>query len=269
MTEREKYLFDLWGYVVIEDALSEEELTAANAAIAHHSDLIENREPGLSEGHADLKGQSGRGELTQNPLTFEHPWCDPFRNMLTHPKTVDVFNEILGIGFRLDHGPGLITMDNGTEGHRFHGGSTFDPSQFHHFYHEQIHCGLTVAAWQLAEIKPGDGGFACIPGSHKANYRTPMSVLTLKENWDCIKQISAPAGSLIVFTEALIHGTLPWIPADRERRSILFKYAPGYLAWGSAFTECPIQDPTIAELAMFEPPHRPGRVTLGDDPRST
>ena len=29
------------------------------------------------------------------------------------------------------------------------------------------HSGLTVVAWQLADIGPGDGGFGCLIGSHK------------------------------------------------------------------------------------------------------
>ncbi len=210
-------------------------------------------------------GQTGRGELRQNPLTFERPWCEPFRRMLTHPCTIDLFNEILGPGFRLDHGPGLIRMVNGTEGHRLHGGMTFDPSQYHHFAHGQMHCGLCVAAWQLTDVLPGDGGFACIPGSHKANYRIPPEVTRLEEDWGCVEQVVSPAGSVVVFNEALVHGTLPWQPDDRERRSILFKCSPGFLAWGSPHTQCPIADPTPAEEALYAPPRRTGRPTLGED----
>ena len=35
MTDAEKYLFDVHGYLVIENALSPEELEAANAAVDH------------------------------------------------------------------------------------------------------------------------------------------------------------------------------------------------------------------------------------------
>ena len=36
MTPKELFLFDLWGYVVIEDVLTPEEVAAANAAVEHH-----------------------------------------------------------------------------------------------------------------------------------------------------------------------------------------------------------------------------------------
>ena len=37
-------------------------------------------------------------------------------DMLAHPKTMPHLNTILGEGWRLDHGPGLIAMDKGCEG---------------------------------------------------------------------------------------------------------------------------------------------------------
>ncbi len=266
MNDRERFLFDLQGYLVVEDALTREEVAAANAAIEHHVDLVQRREPGLAQGAEHLVAPTGRGELQQNPLTFERPWCEPFRCMLTHPRVIDIFNEILGTGFRLDHGPGLIQMDDETEGHRLHGGMTFDPSQYHGFTHGRMHCGLSVAAWQLTDVRPGDGGFACIPGSHKANYRPPLELLKLDEDWGCVEQVAAPAGSVVIFNEALVHGTLPWRPADRMRRSILFKYSPGFMAWGSPHGKCPIADPTPEEEAIYEDPRRTGRPALGEGP---
>ena len=263
MNEKERFLFDLRGYVVVEDALAPSDLIAANAAVDHHLHLIRKREPGLAQGGENLVAATGRGEFRQDPLTFERPWCEPFREMLTHPAIVDIFNELLGPGFRLDHGPGLIQMDNTTEGHRLHGGMTFDPSQYHGFSHGRMHCGLCVAAWQLTDVEPGDGGFACIPGSHKANYKPPLEVLKLDQDWGCVDQVAAPAGALVIFNEALVHGTLPWRPADRLRRSVLFKYSPGFISWGAPHQQCPFADATPEEAALYEPPRRTDRPELG------
>ncbi len=264
MTEQEQFLFDLRGYVVIENVLTPEEVSAGNTAVDHHLDLVQKREPGLAQGGKHLVAATGRGELRQNPLSFERPWCEPFRRMLTHSKSVDVFNEVLGAGFRLDHGPSLIQMDSITEGHRLHGGMTFDPSQYHGFNHGKMHCGLCVAAWQLTDVTPGDGGFACIPGSHKANYQPPVAVLKLDADWGCVEQVVAAAGAVVIFNEALVHGTLPWQPAERLRRSILFKFSPGFMSWGTPHEGCPIADPTPEEMALYEPPRRKERTTLGE-----
>ena len=50
MTDNEKFLFDLWGYVVIEDVLTPDEVALANEAVDRHAHLIANRDPGLSHG---------------------------------------------------------------------------------------------------------------------------------------------------------------------------------------------------------------------------
>ena len=50
-----------------------------------------------------------------------------------------------------------------------------------------MQCGLCVAAWQLTEVREGDGGFACVPGSHKSNYRPPQHVLSTEDGMGCIR----------------------------------------------------------------------------------
>ncbi len=262
MTDDEKFLFDLNGYLCIENVLTGDEVAAANATLDKHDHLIEKIEPILSGNSQALKGQTGRGSFKGNLLTLEHPWCDPFRLMLTHPKIVDIFNEVLDEGFRLDHGPGLITADHTTEGHQLHGAMTFDESEYHHFTHGQIRCGLCVAAWILTDVHDGDGGFCCIPASHKLNYKPSMEVINCQAHTDLVKQIVCPAGSLVIFNEAMVHGALPWQARGRQRRAVLFKYGPGFIAWAGPSHECPIPDPTEDELAIFQMPHRRGRKTI-------
>ena len=73
MTEKEAFLFDLWGYVLLEGVLDGGQMRRANEAVDRHSGLIRNREPGLSGGSEALAGDSGRGEFQRYPLTFERP----------------------------------------------------------------------------------------------------------------------------------------------------------------------------------------------------
>ena len=76
MTNDEKYLFDLMGYIVIEDALTPEEVARCNAAIDHHIDQMTDQRT-LSGGSKALEGTSTRKDLG-GMLSWEHPWCDPF-----------------------------------------------------------------------------------------------------------------------------------------------------------------------------------------------
>jgi hypothetical protein len=136
MSDPERYLFDLRGFLVVEDLLTEAELAACNEAIDRHRDLIRSRPPeqSLSCSAAALRGDQGRFEMTRSLLALEKPWCEPFRRLLVHPGIVPYLTELIGPGFRLDHGPGLIGMERGTEGHLLHGGGEpYDPSQYY-FY---------------------------------------------------------------------------------------------------------------------------------------
>src|SRR5207244_3664040 len=129
MTDHERYYFDLRGYLVVENLLTPEELAACNEALERHRELIRPRpaEQSLSGGSPAggspaLRGEGGRLEITRNLLTLEKPWREPFRRLLVHPGIVPYLAELIGPGFRLDHGPVLIGMERGTEGHVLHGG---------------------------------------------------------------------------------------------------------------------------------------------------
>ena len=56
MTETEKYLFDVHGYLVIEEVLSAAEVVAANAAIDHYAAQIRIRPKDLGHGSYRLVG---------------------------------------------------------------------------------------------------------------------------------------------------------------------------------------------------------------------
>jgi hypothetical protein len=38
----------------------------------------------------------------------------------------------------------------------------------------------------------------------------------------------------VIFTEAMVHGTLPWKGRD-ERRTVFFKYSPAPIAWSRQY----------------------------------
>ena len=274
MTEDEKYLFDINGYIVVRGVLSKEEVAKANEAIDHHADQIRERtgELSLSRDSKTLKGITGRGDLG-GLLAWEKPWRDPFREMIAHPRIVPYLHDILGPGYRMDHNAGLITMREGAEGHTFHGssGPGFDPHQYYIFKNGRMHNGLTVASWQLADTNPGDGGFSLIPGSHKGNYVCPDEMKKFEIHQEFIKQITAKAGDVVIFTEATTHGTLPW-KAKHQRRSLLFRFSPNCLAYAKSYLPWPegmLEDLTPEQRAILEPPYhtRLDRPMLGDDGR--
>jgi hypothetical protein len=255
MNEDEKYLFDLNGYLVVENVLTPEEVAKANEAIDHNLDQgrLRPREQTLDGGSPELWGDKGRGELG-GLLQWEEPWCHPFREMLAHPGLVPYLNEILGKGFRMDHHLFLLWMDKGAEGFIFHGssGPSFDPNQYYIFRNGRMHNGLTVATFQLTDVNPGDGGLIVIPGSHKSNFSCPQEMRLYQKHQEHIRQVTCKAGDVVIFTEAATHGTLPWT-ADHPRRSILTRYTAGNLAYVPAY---PIPEwANERQKAVMEPPY--------------
>ena len=266
MTDDEKYLFDLNGYLVIENVLTKDDLALANEAVDRHLNQgrIRPREQRLDGNSPTLEGTQGRGQLG-NMLNWDEPDCNPFRQMLAHPTLVPYLNEILGKGFRMDHQMSLLWMDRGAEGFRFHGssGPGFDPNQYYIFKNGKMHNGLTVVSFQLTHVNSGDGGLCVIPGSHKSNYACPQEMRLYQKYQEHICQITCSAGDVVIFTEAVTHGTLPWT-ADHPRRSTLTRYTAGNMAYVPAY-EMP-DWANERQRAVMEPPYhsRLNRPILGE-----
>ncbi len=273
MNEYEKYLFDLNGYLLLEDVLSPEEVAACNEAIDHNLERLEQREVRSEKWSDTLKGK-GRKDL-RGMLTWPQPWCQPFRDLLVHPRILPCLLELLGDGFRLDHIYGIV-MSKGTEGLALHGGGARRDNliNFYEFLHGRMMSALTVVSWALTDCGPEDGGFICIPASHKSNYPLPPDAAVLGNDLGVVKQVQMAAGSVVIFTEALAHGTLPW-NADHERRSALYKYSPGSISYAppdSDFTHTEDYLPpgirevwdelTPEQQAVLEPPYHPNRPSI-------
>ena len=85
MTDREKYLFDLQGFIVVKGMLSAEEVKALNEVLDANADKrIDDTNRGAP---GNLAGEFKRG-LYQNMLSWETPWCQPFRDLLAHRKII-------------------------------------------------------------------------------------------------------------------------------------------------------------------------------------
>ncbi len=280
VSEEEKYFFDLRGYLVVRGALSADEVNTCNDAIDHYGDEIRTRsieDCGLARGSSALVGKEGRRELT-GMLGWPEPYREPFRKLLVHPVVVSRLNEFSGKGFRMDHGPLLISALKGAEGHQLHGGGEpFSQSVWYHQQNGKIFCrGITVA-WQLTDVNEGDGGFACVPGSHKTAEPTPAEVRSAEDDMGLVYQPVMQAGDVLFFAETMTHGTLPW-RGEGERRSVLYKYASraAARAVGKYFTPQDRYGDWVSELTpeqqavLYGPGvHHSGRLPLLDSDGET
>ena len=252
--ELQQYLFDLHGYLVIENALSAQVVAEINRLIDAQNlpppeesprfgsaptlgaSLIKPEDSPESQRQADRAAPVGSGFLN---------WGKPFCDLLDHPAIMPVLRFRLGDAFRLDRLYGMY-MRQGQSYFKLHadyGASApqenVAPGEYYAFRSNQIYEGFIVVAWALSDAGPEHGGFCCIPGSHKSHYRLPRLISHADHNSPHVVMPKMPAGSVILFSEALTHGTAAW-RAEHERRTLLYKYCVSHLAWTSKRVEAPV-----------------------------
>ncbi|MBI4551301.1 MAG: phytanoyl-CoA dioxygenase family protein [Candidatus Latescibacteria bacterium] len=235
MTEMERYLLDIHGYLVIQSALNQEELAALNA-------LFDEQQAKLPDPNTP------RGRYM--PLLH---WGKPYRDLIDHPAVVPYLEEVLDVGFRLDHEYAEHMISDGA-GELHCNGTPHSTMYYYDAQDGRIRCGLIALVWALRDVPPGTGGFCCIPGSHKSSFSPPAGLTCVGTPSDCVQQVPCRAGDVILFTEALRHGTLAWT-APTQRRTLFYKYSPSYLAWWGTYYDAGAFDYTERQKKILRPPY--------------
>ena len=248
----QQYLFDLHGYLVIRDVLKPAEVAELNRLIDAQQ-LPSPREK-IRFGSAAGKHGPDHGFLN---------WGEPFCRLLDHEAIMPMLRLRLGDCFRLDRLYGIRMHRGQSMGamHADYGASALNtfvkPGERFQFAPNGIYEGFVVAAWSLADAGPAHGGFWCIPGSHKSNFKVPRQIHEAPEKAACVVIPEIPAGSVVLFTEAVMHGTAPW-RADHERRTLLYKYCVSHMAWSRARVLPPPDIPlTSRQQALLTEPADP------------
>ena len=261
LSTEQRYLFDTFGYLVIPQALSSDQVETLRTTLKRSTEQF----PPIPQ--------------DEGPLHWHQVW----RDLLDLPVLTPVLEEIIGNHgtregrksrdlpyvptFRIDHINVHTHVKEGFAGGSLHGGwKGTGGSQFSSYHDGRFYNGLVSVSFELFDTHPNDGGFACIPGSHKANLPLPDSWRDLSAAiHPMVKRIPANAGDAIVFTEALTHGTLPWT-SSATRQTVFYKFSPNGSTWSADyfnpddFRQYP--DIDDRKLAILEPPnarypHRP------------
>ncbi|HTL70651.1 MAG TPA: phytanoyl-CoA dioxygenase family protein [Candidatus Eisenbacteria bacterium] len=216
LSERQLFEFDLNGYLIIPGFLSAAEIAAARAAL-------------------DARPES-RASHKFDFLDF-----DPvFLRIARDPRVLAVASYLLGENFRFDHAFAYQDGPAGQDGaavENLHAGPYAEQGIFQYHWHGgRPRSGPIVFCYALDDVAGGDGGLVFVPGSHKSN--VPVDghyvfnhLLSGRLDADWIHNPPLRAGDLVLFTEAVIHGTRRWRPADRGRVNLYYQYCPGYAIW--------------------------------------
>lgn len=258
MTDREKYLFDVQGWLVVPGLLDDLEVKALNEALDANLGRRRDEDEDLVEESTTLVG-SHRRRGYRDVLQWPHPWCEPFRALMAHSRLVPYLDGLLGRGWHLDHDPEVFDYPTGTEGHVLHFGEPFiQDGIWYQCRGGALRSGLLAVEFLLTHQPEGRGGFCAIAGSHKSNFSCPRSISLWESDTWIVSNPEAKAGDAIIFTEALAHGTLPW-RNDHDRRVALYRFGAKTTQYAGGFHRVVLpewaDELTPAQRAAIEPAH--------------
>jgi len=250
LTDEERFLFDVTGYLVIPDALSpaevEECLTAARRAHAAHGGTDQWRQLGA--------------------LYEQEPAVEP---LIDHPAVIQKVRALLGDYFILQSS-WCTQSPAGFPGQRFHqdGSSAYE---FRRLSLPTPLVQLRIGYFLTDQSEPNMGNMVMIPGSHNASQRPPQGANAA--NMPLAQVICGKPGTALMFHQGVFHcGTTnemsfpryiqhmvyspPWlIPSDRKgndpgflarttplRRALLGEWKRPEEPFGRGYTRPPFED---------------------------
>ena len=227
LTEEEKWLFDLHGYLILRQVVTVE-------------DLIHMVK------HCDRWHAMKESDLPPPLCSYSDPETEPTAaRAILHAEYADsVFDRLI-----LNHNimravlaltrerpqhllsaltvnkpdSDEITLHNGTSG------GWRNPANDYQAADGEVFATFINVAISLVDVPPG-AGFVCIPGSHKTYFERPEHI-NINTGPPTVVNIPVNAGDAVVFTEALCHGALPWPCEDSPRRTMFQRYCTSYASW--------------------------------------
>lgn len=218
MTPEQRYLFDVRGYLHLKSVLNPEELEECRSATTRYIDTPDDE---LSPGFEH------KGWLHAHGFAFDK--C--LERLPLHPGIFPIVCELTRYRPRLLRGS-LIADHKREPDSRLHcarEGYGWGSTRYA-VRNGEILCDDLVVFPYFDDINPGDGGLVVVPGSHKAEFPRPENLfyrdLVTDDLSEGVENITPKAGDVVIISELLTHGTMPWKPTDRIRRCLVLRFTP-------------------------------------------
>lgn len=196
----DRYLIDLKGYLVVNNALPKQDVINLNQLI--DAQLLPPPTTYNRFGTAPL----GAGFLG---------WHAAFVALIDHPSVIDILQFLLGPTFSLRSIYGIYEE-------RFVGNALSD--ELRSISNDEEETGLACCVvWNITDTGPGIGGLCCVEGSHHVRGELPASIKEAPQTSRYVVTPDAPAGSAIVCTSRLAKGNGSW-RGPHQRRSLVLEY---------------------------------------------
>ncbi len=236
-TDLDIYLFDLRGYLILEEALGGDEVEALNAAI----DALLPLEPGEWRGYVHGHNYNDNDGFNLQQI---YEGGEPFERLIDHPAWIEKVKHFVGGEGTFDYNHGPLFIDESFANLRGpgeaigmhsggHAGSKRNQFRFHNGRFMVGQVNILIA---LTDIGPGDGATMVIPGSHKSNFKHPANKrhrmggeVASVDGVEGAIEVHLKPGDALLFTDTMSHGSAERINSG-ERRIVVFRYGP---SWGT------------------------------------
>ena len=171
-----QYLFDVQGYLVLENVLDAEEVAALNHLLDAHLPPAKGNCFGSAPDWLGFFGLGPALHRSARPPPDYAYTALPLGRLLPPRPDLRLVSELHGMArgiLHCDYGPTAPT-------------SGAQPGQYYPLRDNQILNGFVVATWNLTDAGPDYGGFCCIPGSHKSNFKLPQPIADAPEQAPCV-----------------------------------------------------------------------------------
>jgi ectoine hydroxylase-related dioxygenase (phytanoyl-CoA dioxygenase family) len=228
LTPEQRWHLEVFGYVVVPGAVEPDAVAALDAAI-DRLDRDLRAAPGTRVRNASLYAPSAYlasyGQIVE---------ADPaFTAHITDPRQVGLAEELIGGDARIVEASALVNRRDparvGPEAYGLHRGT--DIGYGGHLKDGLFHCSFVKTLTTLRDLGPDDGGTVVVPGSHRIDApEADVIACALRDPERLIHRFTGPAGSSLLFSETLIHGT-GVIRSDRERRLVIAGYGSSHMPY--------------------------------------
>lgn len=243
----EDYLFDLRGYLVIEQAVEPVLVDSLNLGL----DNVPPLAAGGWWGNVQRSGgaEPGKGLELQNVVEAG----EPFERLIDHPSWINHMRRYAGEadtyveGLFIDE---CFAAIRGPGGYlRVHSGGYRKAIRGQYRYVDGVfRCAQVNVLIALTDIGPGDGGTLVIPGSHKSQLPHPQAAAFRNERMDTMVGVVQPElrkGDALIFTDTIAHGAASRTKETGERRTVIYRYGP---SWGATRSGYRYSDELLARL---------------------
>ena len=262
-----EYLFDLNGFVILDNALSQAQLEAANSWIDNQPDVAD----GEWIGNVQLQSYSGsEGTLYQNIVEGGKI----FRDLIDNPSWFPLVEKFINNNFN------QVCLQEAWLNRRgpsnyiglHSGGHVCGPvMKFKHSNTNTWDVGQINVLIALNDCGPGDGATVVIPGSHKSTVVHPHLADSEHDSYrnevpasDVLgsAEVHLKAGQAIFFTDAVCHGSAARTNPG-ERRFMVYRYCPHWVRQRFPYLPTPelLAQLTEKQRKILDP--EPVRLTPG------